>query len=84
MTSLTDLQLLLDALVLLRLGDALLLAAQVQGADALVGELGAGLGVVLILLVVVVLALGRAPRRGHRRADHQLQLLLGLLQVLLG
>lgn len=83
----SHLQLLLDPLVLLGLGDAGLLAAQVQLAHALVGELGAGLGVVLVVLVVVlVLGVGLGVGLGGRRRHHRrgvLQLLLGLLQVAL-
>lgn len=55
----------------MRLRDTLLLAAEVQLPDTLVGELGAGLGVVLIQL-------GLAGRQRDR-----LQLFLGFLQVLL-
>lgn len=78
----THLELFLDPLVLLGFGDASLLAAQIQLADALVGQLGAGLGVVLILLVVLALCVA-AQGRWHRGYG-RLQFLFGLLEVLLG
>lgn len=81
-TSCSYLQLLLDPLILLCFSDASLFAAEVNMADTLIGELGAGLCVVLVVFIVLVLSM-TARRRWHHRHGG-LQLLLGFLQVLLG
>lgn len=69
----------LQALVLLRLGHALLLAAVLVGGG--VRELGAGLGAALVVFVVLVLGVeGLLNVSDH---DFAFELLFGLLQVLL-
>lgn len=76
------LQLLLDSLVLLGFGDTFLFTTEIQVAYALVGQLCAGLCVVLVVLIVLVLCMS-AQRCWHH--NHSiLQLLLGFFQVLLG
>lgn len=77
-----DLQLLLHALVLLGLGETLLLiAVVVDVADVQVGTVRA---VVLLAVAVVVQEVVRGGRRGRRGRHHHVQLILGLLEILLG
>lgn len=69
----------LQALVLLRLGHALLFAAVLVGGGG--RELGAGLGAALVVFVVLVLGVeGLLNVRDH---DFVFELLFGLVQVLL-
>lgn len=69
----------LQALVLLRLGHALLFAAVLVGGGG--RELGAGLGAALVVFVVLVLGVeGLLNVSNH---DFAFELLFGLLQVLL-
>lgn len=72
-----DLQLLLDALVLLRLGETILLVAVIV--DAFDVQVGAVCAVVLLAVAIVVQVVvhgGRRRRRGYRH--RQVQLLSGL------
>lgn len=80
---LSDLQLFLNALVLLGLGEAVLLPAVIV--DALDVQVGAVRAVVLLAVAVVVHVVVHGGRRGRRgRHHHHVQLIPGLLQIFLG
>lgn len=78
-----DLQLFLNALVLLRFGETVLLPAVIV--DALDVQVGAVRAVVLLAVAVVVKVVVHGGRRRWRgRHHHHVQLISGLLQVFLG